>query len=516
MTSPSVSATASSTLWRPVVWLFERFDASMTLAVQLVGAVVIVLIGTAAAELLYLAFDMTRLSIFFLAAVLVSALLLGTWGGVFAAILAFAAYNFTLVEPLFTLQFAGPDDALTLFVFLLVALVTGSLAGRVRESERHNRQRADLLATLLEAGQTFAAAPSEAELTQALSERLNAATNGVSVILPDGGALSDKAFAYGPRGVMEGLVARAQMDAGLHAHGAWRSRRISADEPLGLALWRIGETRARDVQAQDRLCEFLIDLAAAALARSRRAGIEADLEADRRAEPLREAILGSLSHDLRTPLATVLASASSLRDYDDRFDPQTRVALADGIVQEAGRLNGYVEGLLNLSRIEAGQLETRLVDLGLSEIVEAAVRRLPAARAVGVETALDPSLAVRADPVLLEQVLYNLLENALQHGGQTVRIAVSTRRRDDRVEIEVMDDGPGVSPLDAPKVFDKFYRGSGSRREGRGTGIGLSVARGFVEAMGGRIGVVPHDAGKTGLRVRIALDPAPDSRRETV
>ena len=501
--------TAPAEAGRSRVSVLWRFDANQPLALQLIGTVGLVLVGTLIAELLRQNFGLNRLSMFFLGSVVVSALAFGTRAGVFAAFLAILAYNFSLVEPRFAFRFAGAEQALTLGAFLFVALVTGSLAGRVRESERTNRRRADLLKTLFDASQAFTMADGEISLRQALTDRLRAASGNVALVIAAHETLNEDAVPVDGKTFVHGVIDRSRRSPALQIEGEWRARRLSDDEGLGLAVWRIEETRNGDVTSQDRLCELLIDLAAASLARARLAEARTEAEAERRAGRLREAILGSLSHDLRTPLATVMASASSLRDYDQRFDSGTRIGLADGIVQEAGRLNDYLEALFSLSRIESGDLTPHLLPVSVREVIDNVRSRLGSFGETRVTVhEADPADEVQADPLLLEQALFNILDNVELHGGKGVVATVQTRTIEGQVMISIEDDGPGVSASDGARLFDKFYRGRGQRPDGRGTGVGLSISKGFVEAMGGTLGLDPTIRSRPGLRLLLRLPVA--------
>ena len=224
-TQPIAKPAGQAEVVRPTVWLLGRFGDSLTLFTQLTGTVVVVLVGTILAEFLYQAFDLTRLSIFFLGSVIVSALAFGTRAAVFAALLAFVAYNFSLVEPRFSFRFAGADDTLTLAAFLVVALLTGSLAGRVRESERNNRQRADLLETLFEASQAYSSAGGEAELRRTLADRLEVAAGGAALVLPPSEMLDPTQVPEAMLATVRTLIARSHHDPLLQTEGAWRARR---------------------------------------------------------------------------------------------------------------------------------------------------------------------------------------------------------------------------------------------------------------------------------------------------
>jgi two-component system, OmpR family, sensor histidine kinase KdpD len=484
-----------------LTWLLERSDVRLGLWAQMAAAAGVVLVGTVLAMLLYQLFDLTRLAIFFLGSVIVCALLFGRRPGVFAAFLAFGAYNFSLVEPRFTVRFAGPDDVLTLIAFLVVALLIGGLAGRVRESERDSRKRADQTEVLLEASRAFGDAVGADAVSTELHRRLSSVVSGPTAVLRSAGedAPSSEAREAAETAARFGTASRRD---------GWRARRLFREPGSPIAVWRSDAVSPVEAAGQDRLATLMIDLASAAVNRIRLVDIRTGLEADARAGRLRDAILSSISHDLRTPLATVLASASSLQEYGDRFDLRTRDELAGVIVHEADRLNRYVERLLDLSRIEAGQVAPRLEPLSLTEVVDAALRRLPARAEEAVRADdLDAAPMVMADARLLEQVVYNLLDNALVHGGEGVRIDLTAAHENGRVGLTVRDDGPGVPADELDLLCDKFRRGRDRSPDAPGTGIGLAVVKGFVEAMGGDLSLTGGDAGR-GLKVHIALNPA--------
>jgi len=462
---------------RGLGWLLERADVRLGPVAQFAAAAAVVLAGTIIAVLLYQLVDLTRLAIFFLGSVIVCALLFGRRPGVFAAFLAFAAYNFSLVEPRFTFRLVGADDLLTLAVFLIVALSIGGLAGRVRDSERQARMRAQETDALLEASRAFGDAVDVEAVAVELRDRLRAVVGGAADV------------------------------ADAPASPGWNSRPLSPEPGSPVAVWR-PDGEGADAARQDRLCALMIDLASAAVNRIHLVDTRTDLEAEARAGRLRDAILGSISHDLRTPLATVLASASSLQEYGDRFDLKTRDDLAGVIVHEADRLNRYVERLLDLSRIEAGQVAPRLEPTSLSEIMDAAVRRLANTGGSVVQADdLDSAPPVLADGRLLEQAVFNLLDNALVHGGEGVRVDVRAERGADTVTVVIEDDGAGVEDDDLPDLGRKFHRGRRPGNTSAGAGMGLAVVKGFVEAMGGTLQFARGEA-RRGLRVGVTLRTA--------
>jgi two-component system sensor histidine kinase KdpD len=255
----------------------------------------------------------------------------------------------------------------------------------------------------------------------------------------------------------------------------------------------IGLDSARDgallTPDQKRLLDSLTDQAALAIERLQLAD-----EADRarvaaQAEKLRSALFTSISHDLRTPLASILGSATSLRQYREQIAAADQDALLATIQDEAERLNHFIANLLDMTRLESGALAPRLEAVDIADVTGSVLRRtekLLAGRRVTL--AIDNDLPlVRLDPVLFEQVLFNLLDNAGKYTPQGSEIRLAGRREGNMVRISVEDQGEGLPEEDRERVFDKFYRVTAADRKRAGTGLGLSIARGFMEAMGGTI-----------------------------
>jgi K+-sensing histidine kinase KdpD len=237
-----------------------------------------------------------------------------------------------------------------------------------------------------------------------------------------------------------------------------------------------------------QLVGVLVDQGASAIARARLATVQAEVQASVRTEQLRNALLSSISHDLRTPLAAILASASSLKEFGDRFSPEVRADLTDTIQEEAERLNLFVANLLNMTRLEGGGLAPKATPFNVVEVVDQLMTRMERRRG-GRVLARDPAegdFTAMGDPVLLEQALGNVIENALRFSpdGSTVRVSLTGG---DCVRIQVTDEGPGVPEAELERIFEKFFRSVGSRDATPGTGLGLSIARGLVEATGGRV-----------------------------
>jgi two-component system, OmpR family, sensor histidine kinase KdpD len=201
---------------------------------------------------------------------------------------------------------------------------------------------------------------------------------------------------------------------------------------------------------------------------------------------LRTALLASLGHDLRTPLAGIQGAAGTLRGAWDDLSREVRADLLASIEQDVGRMARFLANIAELTRLESGEVRPRLAPVAVSDVVEAAIARLPEAPLVATGDP-DPVLRVRADPALLEQALFNVLDNAVKYSPTGGLVRVFSAREGQEVRVSVADEGVGIPPDDLPHVFDSFFRVHRGDRTAPGTGLGLAIARGLVEAMGGNI-----------------------------
>jgi two-component system sensor histidine kinase KdpD len=270
-----------------------------------------------------------------------------------------------------------------------------------------------------------------------------------------------------------------------------------------VAGWRADPPPGPD---EEDLLQILADAGAAATARAGLTVAKADAEARARTEDLRNALLSSISHDLRTPLAAVLASASSLQEFGDKFDAKTRHDLTATIQEEAERLNAFVTNLLNMTRLESGALDPASAAFDLAEVVERVRKRfdrLRGTRKIGCKLGVGAGVAM-GDPVLFEVALANVLENAIRYSPDGGAIALVSAVEAGLVVVRVTDEGPGVPEAELPNLFDKFYRGSQAKRL-PGTGLGLSIVRGVMHGMGGQASAQLRADGPSGLVVSLAL-----------
>jgi K+-sensing histidine kinase KdpD len=248
-----------------------------------------------------------------------------------------------------------------------------------------------------------------------------------------------------------------------------------------------GLARSRAVEAEQRREEAdraLAELASLARERDRMQAEVVEAEALRRSDEMKTALLRSISHDLRTPLTSIIAGGSALDS--PTLTAEERAELSEAIVAEGERLSRLVENLLDMSRLEAGKAEPHREPIDLGEVLDAACEALPASESV--KLAIDSELPmVDADATQLERAFANLLENAVRHGrGEPVMIR--SRLGDGEIAVRVVDQGPGIPESEWGRIFEPFQRGTGNSGRG-GSGLGLAIARGFVEANGGKIAV---------------------------
>jgi two-component system sensor histidine kinase KdpD len=239
----------------------------------------------------------------------------------------------------------------------------------------------------------------------------------------------------------------------------------------------------------------------------------AERRAHARAEELKTALLSSVSHDFRTPLTAISASASSLLAYGDRLDPATSTQLLQGIVDDCERLNRYTANLLEMSKLEARERSSTLDTLSVSEMLSVAIQRIRgrAHNRVLRHISDDSDLLVRANPALFELVLINVLDNAILYSPDGSRIEITSRREGERCRISIADEGCGVPQADLDRIFERFYRVSRTEASPRGSGLGLAIAKGFVEALDGSIEARVPGVGEAGTEIIIRLPLAAES-----
>ncbi len=464
------------------------------------------------------------LGMIFLASVLIAGLAWGLRPALAAAAAAIGAYNFFFLEPRFSFVIGHAADVFTFVIFIAVAGAAGWLTGRVRDQARLSSRRASAVTALLAASRRLSAGATLEDTAQALAEQASAAAGSRAVVLlPKDDALVLAAGAPG-----EIALDTTDMTA---ARWAWDKREAAGAgtgtlpqigwtfRPLvgvrgraGVAGVEIDASRGVD---EERLVAAMLDQGAVALERAELAAAMVENEALRRSDKLRAALLNSISHDLRTPLATVMGSATTLIDYDRTLKPEVRADLLISIREEADRLNRYVGNLLDMTKLEGGALKTRSEWTDVRDVLIAAIHRVE--RRLGQRTMTrdfpGELTAVRLDAGLLEQAIVNILENAIEYSPDGLPIDVAVYEDRGNVVISVEDEGPGIPKTDIERIFEKFRRleepSDRGRKDRKGAGLGLSIAKGFVEAMGGRIAAASPIHGGRGTRVLISLRKGP-------
>src|SRR5712671_5432756 len=449
----------------------------------------------------------SSISLVFLTAILGSAVRYGLLPSLFACIVSVLAYNFFFLPPLYTFTIADPENVVTLFFFLIVAVITSNLAASMRSQAVTARSRAKTTAALYAFSRKLAGIVGIDDLLWATSYQIASMLRvRVVVLLPPSGREKHG----GELAVRGGYPPEDELDEADLAAARWcwdhnRPAGRGADTlpgakrlflPLRTSRGTIGVLGIdRDAPGplltpdDQRLLDALADQAAVAI---ERINLVADVDEVRvlaATERLRSALLTSISHDLRTPLASILGAVTSLGSYGDLYAQRERDELITTIQEEAERLNRFVTNLLDMTRLEAGVLETKSAMIDLSEIVGTALQRAAKVlenHRVSVDLEADLPM-VRVDFVLFEQVLFNLIDNAAKYAPSGTAITLRARREGGVVKMQVLDEGPGLPQEDRERIFDKFYRVRATDKQRAGTGLGLSIARGFLEAMGGTI-----------------------------
>ncbi len=280
---------------------------------------------------------------------------------------------------------------------------------------------------------------------------------------------------------------------------------VASGTLANLARARAAEAERRREQADEALAE----LATVERERERMQAEAIEAEALRRSDELKTALLRAVSHDLRTPLTSIIAAGTALDSPS--ATAAERHELSEAVVEEGHRLSRLVENLLDVSRLESGAAEPHREPVAVGEVLEAA-RRSIGADGERVRLALDEDLpALSADPAQLERAFANLLENGVRHGGEE-QVLVRSRLVGPRLVVRVVDRGPGIPHGDRERIFEPFYRAPQANGHGGGSGLGLAIARGFVEANGGEIEVESLPGQGTSFVVSFDAPAAPDRR----
>jgi len=519
--------------WPPVAGLAVA-AASLVLATML-AAVAHAQLGVTHAALVYLL------------AVVAVGTGYGSWLAVATSLASFLLYDFFFIQPVYTLSIAAPEEWLDLLLFLVVAIAIGRLSALQLQRRREAELRSGEARAMFAMSRDVATAATALEAAPLLAVRLVREAEmariwiGLGASIPEERVVADtlpgeprpavvsrwtlhsssadvqpswahvRELAVSPR---EGRPVPGEARGRDHGHDSeplivLRAPIVLGSETIG-SLWA---TRPRGApfpgRSHSRLLAAAADQIAQSVVRDRLAAEATAVEVTRQSDALKSALLDSVSHDLRTPLAAIRAAAGHLMDPDVAWQPEDARAVASSIDLEAQRLSRLVRNMLDLGRIEGGALHPSLELYDLADLVDPVVERLGPALAPSVVEieAADDLPAVNVDAVFVDQILTNLLENAARYASGK-RLRVSTKAVGDQVWLMVDDAGPGVPAPALPHLFERFYRAPrrpGSRSEG-GSGIGLAVVRGLAEAMGGSVIARPSTLGGLSVVVRLPVE----------
>lgn len=462
------------------------------------------------------------LSMVFIVAVVLVASRTRMIAAVLTAALCFFSYNFFFIAPRFTFNISARQGVITVFLFLVAALVAGRLASKLRQQVLALRA-ANIHATALQMlGRRLTSAADLGQVVRAGQSALESALGvGVWLRIGDTVAGAEKAALVQRDIAASEWVQRHGQPAGRFtdtlAGSDWWFAPVHSDrEVIGVAGLRL-EHAPRFAPEQQRLAEAMLDDIGQAALRTR---LVADLESAHvsgETERLRSALLSSVSHDLRSPLASMIGSASSLASYADAMDAVDRKSLLDTIQLEGERLDRYIQNLLDMTRLGHTGLTLNRDWIGVDELVGSASGRLlryqPDLR---LDIELEPGLKpIWVHPALIEQAIFNVLENAAKFSPPGEAISVRAGMVDGQLRIDVADRGPGIPEEERSRIFDMFYSVERGDRGRQGTGLGLTICQGMIGAHGGSVEAAPGRDGR-GTRIRITLpliEPLPQASR---
>ena len=460
-------------------------------------AVVASLLAVGVAGLAQRFLGLRDLSLVFMLAVVLVAARTDTGPATLAALLSFLGYNYFFIEPRYTFYIEANHALATVLLFLAAAVIAGRMAARLssqvdalRESKRH------------------------AEARRALSQRLALASDEASVLEAARSAFEEALDAQAWTELADpGMRARGQ--AGhrtVEDRGWWFLPLNGPDGQLGTLGLRMQDGPLVLTEVDRDTARAMAGDVAQALLRTRLAGALAEERVGREAERTRSALLASVSHDLRTPLASIIGAAESLESFGDMLPADERAALLETVRDEGQRLDRYIQNLLDMTRLGHGSVALHMDWNGIDELIGAAVARLQRTRPdARVQVALPATLSpIHVHGPLLEQAIYNLLDNATKFAGLERPVRIEVQQSPQAIDLRVVDAGPGI-PLDRRRrVFEMFDTDGGGDRQARGSGLGLAICRAIAEAHGGSIEVDDMAAGAS-LHLHIpmsATEPA--------
>ncbi|OCK60737.1 sensor histidine kinase KdpD [Bradyrhizobium sp. LMTR 3] len=493
-------------------------------------ALLFVAIGLGAAELIQPMFaGIENVDLVFLTAVVGVAVRYGLWPSLLASVAASLCYNFFFMPPFYTFTIADPTNVAAFFFFMLIALLVSNVAARVRSQADTAIGRVRTTESLYAFSRKLAGTATLDDVLWATAYQTALMLRvRVVLLLPEDGVLTVKS-GYPPEDQLDEADLAAAKWAWDNDRAAGRgsdtlpgAKRLFLPMRTGrgaIGVIGIDDDRTGPLLTPDqrRLLDALVDQGALAIERvllvEDMDRVKRTVESDR----LRGALLTSISHDLKTPLASVLGAASTLRDLGSSLNDDQKNELLATMIDESERLNRFIANLLDMTKLESGAIVPNTARHDVSEIVGSTLRRankILLHHKVSLELSTNLPM-LELDAVLFEQVLFNLLDNAAKYAPAGTTISIRGTRDQASVSLQILDEGSGIPPAEVESVFDKFYRAHKGDHVRAGTGLGLAISRGFVEAMHGTISAANRND-RSGAIITIRLPvPASDSALDT-
>ncbi len=464
-------------------------------------ALLAVALALGVSELMQWLIGIENVDLVFLTAVVGVAVRFGLWPSLLASVVSSLCYNFFFLPPIYTFTISDPTNVAAFGFFTLVAVIVSHVAARGRMQAVTARERVRTVESLYAFSRKLAGVGTLDDVLWATAYQTALMLKvRVVLLLPENGSIAVKA-GYPPEDTLdEADIAAAKWawennrPAGRGSDTLPGAKRLFLPMRTGrgaIGIVGIDSDKPGSLLTPDqrRLLDALIDQAAIAI---ERVYLVEDVDRAKRTietDRLRSALLTSISHDLKTPLAAVLAVAGTVRDLSTKLTDAEKADLLATIVDESERLNRFIANLLDMTKLESGAIVPNASPHDLGEIVGTALQRAGKILARHrVELELESGLPMLdLDAVLFEQVLFNLLDNAAKYSPEGTTIRIQGWRDQDAVYLQVLDEGSGIPPAELEQIFDKFYRVEKGDQVRAGTGLGLAISRGFVEAMHGSI-----------------------------
>jgi two-component system sensor histidine kinase KdpD len=485
-----------------------------------------VAVALAIGKLIHPFVGIENVDLVFITAVVGVAVRYGLWPSLFASVVSSLCYNFFFMEPLYTFTIADPTNVAAFFFFIVMAVVVSNVAARVRTQALSAMSRARTTESLYVFSRKLAGVGTLDDVLWATAYQTALMLKvRVVLLLSEGGSIAVRA-GYPPEDNLDDADIAAAKWAWHNNRPAGRgsdtlpgAKRLFLPMRTGrgaIGVVGIDSDKPGPLLTPDerRLLDALIDQGALAIERVR---LVEDMDRVKRTidtDRLRSALLTSISHDLKTPLAAVLGSASTLRDLGSKLTEAEKADLLATVVDESERLNRFIANLLDMTKLESGAIVPNAAPHDLREIVGSALRRankILAQHCVELELATDLPM-IQLDAVLFEQVLFNVLDNAAKYAPVGTTIRIQSWRDMNSVCLQILDEGEGIPQSDLESIFNMFYRAQKGDRVRAGTGLGLAISRGFVEAMQGTI-TAANRTDRKGAAFTISLPVQPDTRQ---